>query len=80
MTDPLAQRQWLPSLAYLIGSLDRCEHGRHQKDLCYSCQSAHDVLNAGNPHLDVVIGYDVGGTHPITPRLLLEAQRREQAT
>ena len=48
----------------LTDDLDRCPHGRHQIDPCFSCPSTG---NTGNPHLKEgdVIGYTVHAK-PIT--------------
>lgn len=51
-------------LAQVLLDLDRCIHGRHPQDPCFSCPSGQ---SAGNPHLrpGQVIGYGLSGV-PIT--------------
>lgn len=39
-------------LAELMLDLDRCEHGRHAKDPCSSCQREYSVDNTGNTCLE----------------------------
>ena len=31
--------------------LDRCPHGRHERDVCYGCQIDGHKYNQGNPFL-----------------------------
>lgn len=51
--------------AVLAADLDRCVHGRHQEDVCGSC----DGYSIGNPNLPTnsVIGYSVHGDHIVMP-------------
>lgn len=46
--------------------LDRCEHGRHEGDVC-SGKSGCNGPSKGNPHIKEgdVIGYTLHGTHQI---------------
>lgn len=48
-------------LGRILADLNRCVHGRHQVDACFSCP---DGRSAGNPHLPepgAVVGYDLYG-------------------
>lgn len=60
------------TLAYIVSCLDRCPHGRHQIDYCASCPPGQP--NPGNPWVNHIIGYDVGGS-PIYVRDLIGAER-----
>lgn len=59
MSDPVKFTQ-------LMMSLDRCEHGRHAIDPCFSCPNGQ---SAGNPILKpgMHIGYDIYGRKIIVP-------------
>jgi hypothetical protein len=50
----------------VLADLDRCEHGRHQGDQCFSCP---DGLSPGNPHLrpGQTIGYGLDGVPIVVP-------------
>lgn len=52
------ERLRLQAYQTMLTDLDRCEHGRHQGDVCGNCPSE------GNPHLKTgdVIGYSLGGS------------------
>lgn len=52
--------------AQLMMSMDRCEHGRHAIDPCWSCPNGQ---SAGNPILvpGTHIGYDVYGRKIVIP-------------
>ncbi len=52
-----------------VYDLDRCVHGRHERDVCFGCQGDSEgaVSNNGNPHADDTVGYDISG-RPLTPR------------
>ncbi len=45
----------------ILDDLDRCQHGRHEKDNCGTCDRTGG--NKGNPRLaeDRIIGYDIRG-------------------
>jgi hypothetical protein len=51
--------------AALIFDLDRCEHGRHQGDVCGDCGGE----SLGNPHMPYgdVIGYGLHGEQIVMP-------------
>lgn len=51
-------------LAVLV-DLDRCEHGRHQGDVCSGCGGP----SRGNPHMPTgdVVGYDISGKPIVMP-------------
>jgi len=53
-------------LAKVLLDLDRCEHGRHSQDPCFSCP---DGQSAGNPHMQPgrVIGYGLDGNLIVVP-------------
>ncbi|MFI6986076.1 hypothetical protein ACIBSV_46990 [Embleya sp. NPDC050154] len=53
-------------LAEVLTDLDRCEHGRHEDDVCGSCGGT----SHGNPHAAAgdVIGYGLGGDLIVRPR------------
>jgi len=59
------QRRELDSWHGLVYNLDRCVHGRHQIDPCFTC----GAQNQGNPHLHTgkVIGYTVHGNEIAVP-------------
>lgn len=64
LADPARRR--IPDLAQVLADLDRCVHGRHEQDPCYTCPGG---VSTGNPHLrtGMVIGYDVGGAPIVMP-------------
>jgi hypothetical protein len=53
-------------LANILRDLDRCVHGRHQKDACFDCPNGR---SAGNPWLQPgqVIGYSYTGEEIVVP-------------
>lgn len=59
VTDPQVADH-LAKLANILLDLDRCKHGRHSIDPCFSCP---DGMSAGNPHLKPgeIIGYGLSG-------------------
>lgn len=52
--------------ARLLADLDRCEHGRHVGDACFSCPGS---VSEGNPHLPEgkTIGYGLDGVPIVMP-------------
>lgn len=50
----------------VLADLDRCEHGRHGGDACFSCP---DGVSPGNPHMQPgqVIGYGLDGVEIVVP-------------
>ena len=54
-----------------VFDLDRCPHGRHERDVCSTCSNASmgALQNIGNPFADEPCGYTIGG-QPVTPRIL----------
>jgi hypothetical protein len=61
-------------LAKILSDLDRCRHGRHQKDLCLDCPGGKSEGNLHLPASGTVIGYDRVG-EPYT----LPAEHRSYA-
>jgi hypothetical protein len=60
----LYERAWADNIVLqrrsgILSDLDRCEHGRHQRDVCSNC----DGPSQGNPRLDRdrIIGFDISG-------------------
>lgn len=53
-------------MAQLLADLNRCEHGRHETDACYSCEGG---ISHGNLILPVgtVIGHTVHGDEIVIP-------------
>ena len=53
-------------LAQILSNLDRCEHGRHHNDSCYSCRGS---ASKGNPFMPpgTQVGFDHGGNPIIAP-------------
>jgi hypothetical protein len=53
-------------MARILNDLNRCEHGRHEKDACYSCEGG---VSSGNQILPVgmVIGHTVYGDEITIP-------------
>jgi hypothetical protein len=43
---------------YILGSLDRCEHGRHKRDSCFSCPDGQSTGNLIIPP-GTVIGHGI---------------------
>lgn len=55
------------ALAKILTDLDRCLHGRHRADPCFTCP---DGQSAGNPHLPppgAVVGHDLTGRVYVVP-------------
>ena len=52
-----------PSGAWMPSDLDRCEHGRHEGDVCTFPNGGCGGVSHGNPHMDEhrVIGYMLDG-------------------
>ena len=50
----------------VLADLDRCEHGRHEGDACFSCP---DGQSHGNPHMSPgqIIGYGLDGVPIVVP-------------
>jgi hypothetical protein len=71
LTGVLDRLQHLERVFSAVYDLDRCCHGRHERDFCDGCQRDSDgaVSNNGNPRADEAVGYDISG-RPITPRML----------
>jgi hypothetical protein len=70
----LPESEWMyrnTTTSDLVLSLDRCEHGRHSADPCFSCPGHTPVVD-----LNRVCGYGVHGT-PITAADLIRAVRRD---
>ncbi len=59
-------------LARLRSDMDRCKHGRHEKDHCLGCDHDGRADNPGNLFLDARVGSTLMG-EPITGRQLLDA-------
>jgi hypothetical protein len=60
-----AERLRLDAYRSLLSDLDRCEHGRHEGDVCSGCHGD----SHGNPHLEhgQVLGYSLGAKPYIVP-------------
>lgn len=55
------------ALASILSDLDRCEHGRHQKDRCFGCPNGWSTGNLLLPRPGEVVGHDLGGRPYVVP-------------
>ena len=53
--------------AQLLGSFDRCEHGRHKRDNCWGCPDGQSTGNLIIPP-GTVIGHGVRGVEIVVPQ------------
>lgn len=58
LEDAKEARWRLNKFSAILSDLDRCRHGRHEGDGCFSCP---DGISAGNPitHSDQPLGWDI---------------------
>lgn len=66
----------MPDFSSILSALDRCEHGRHRQDACFSCP---DRQSTGNLFLTpgTRIGTNLYGTPIIVP---VQEWRRDPAS